>query len=292
MASLGSSIRSAARATFSAYRSVPIRWRLAGGSAALTLVILAAFAAIVGVLTDRQVRTQFNDEVELGGRPAPAGAQQQARVHRRRVRWTATSQQVHLSDYASAEHAQIRIFDRRRQLLCTQDEVPIKGAEGAAATAALFATPPSQTQAAVHRDRLPRRRARQLSVTADRLRRAAALRAARCPTSTTRSPGSASSCCSGVLGGTVLALLAGLATRPASDAPDRRADRRRAGDRADPRPQPADPPPRGRRRGRRAGPNARGHARARSTRRAATPRRCSTASASSSPTPRTSCARR
>ena len=63
MASLGSYIRSAARATFSAYRSLPIRWRLAGGSAALTFVILAGFASIVGVLTTRQVRGQFNDEV-------------------------------------------------------------------------------------------------------------------------------------------------------------------------------------------------------------------------------------
>src|ERR1700759_3267970 len=61
-ASLGSYIRSAARATYSAYRSVPIRWRLAGGSAALTFVILAGFAAIVGTLTNRQVRTQFNDQ--------------------------------------------------------------------------------------------------------------------------------------------------------------------------------------------------------------------------------------
>jgi cell wall-associated NlpC family hydrolase len=40
VASLGSSIRSAARATSSAYRRLPIRWRLAGGSAVLTLVIL------------------------------------------------------------------------------------------------------------------------------------------------------------------------------------------------------------------------------------------------------------
>ena len=62
MASLGSSTRSAARATFSAYRSLPIRWRLAGGSAALTFVILAAFAVMVGVLTTRQLRDQFDDE--------------------------------------------------------------------------------------------------------------------------------------------------------------------------------------------------------------------------------------
>jgi len=58
MESPGSSIRSAARATFSAYRSVPIRWRLAGGSAALTFVILAAFAALVGVFTNNQLRGQ------------------------------------------------------------------------------------------------------------------------------------------------------------------------------------------------------------------------------------------
>ncbi len=63
MASPGSYIRSAARATFSAYRSIPIRWRLAGGSAMLTCVILASFAAIVGVLTDRDLRGQFNNEV-------------------------------------------------------------------------------------------------------------------------------------------------------------------------------------------------------------------------------------
>ena len=62
MASPGSYIRSAARATFSAYRSVPIRWRLAGGSAALTFVILAGFATIVGVLINRQVRLQFDDQ--------------------------------------------------------------------------------------------------------------------------------------------------------------------------------------------------------------------------------------
>src|SRR3954454_6077220 len=63
VASLGSSIRSAARATSSAYRSLPIRWRLAGGSAALTLVILCGFAVIVGVLTTRQIHEDFHQEV-------------------------------------------------------------------------------------------------------------------------------------------------------------------------------------------------------------------------------------
>jgi two-component system, OmpR family, sensor kinase len=63
VASPGSFIRSAAQATSSAYRRLPIRWRLAGGSALLTLVILLGFAAIVGVLTTRQIKADFNREV-------------------------------------------------------------------------------------------------------------------------------------------------------------------------------------------------------------------------------------
>ena len=125
MASLASSTRSAARATFSAYRSLPIRWRLAGSSAMLTLVILAGFAAIVGVLTTRQVTGQFNDQV----RSAAEQLQRQLGL-----RWVAPgvlncNRTVHLNDYASAEHAQIRIFDDAGDLLCTQSEVKIKGAK-------------------------------------------------------------------------------------------------------------------------------------------------------------------
>src|SRR3954462_9195835 len=59
---LDSSIRSAARATYSAYKRQPIRWRLAGGSAALTLVILCGFAVIVGTLTTRAIYEDFNRE--------------------------------------------------------------------------------------------------------------------------------------------------------------------------------------------------------------------------------------
>jgi two-component system OmpR family sensor kinase len=63
VASPGSFIRSAAQATSSAYRRLPIRWRLAGGSALLTLVILLGFAAIVGVLTTRRIQSDFNRQV-------------------------------------------------------------------------------------------------------------------------------------------------------------------------------------------------------------------------------------
>jgi signal transduction histidine kinase len=116
MASLDSFIRSAAQATYSAYRSVPIRWRLAGGSAALTLVILASFAGIVGVLTNRQVRTQFNDQessavsrltAELNGKLTMKGTALQCNPGT-------------LEEYATAEHAKIRFFDSSDgQLLCS-----------------------------------------------------------------------------------------------------------------------------------------------------------------------------
>jgi two-component system OmpR family sensor kinase len=120
---LGSYTRSAARATFSAYRSIPIRWRLAGGSAVLTFVILACFAAIVGVLTTRQVRGQFNNDVRAAGEQLKNG------LH---LKWITRvslncNKTISLSDYVSAEHAQIRIFDDEGGLLCTQDNVKIKG---------------------------------------------------------------------------------------------------------------------------------------------------------------------
>ena len=63
-----SSIRSAAQATFSAPRQVPIRWRLAGGSALLTLVILCGFAGAVGGLTSLRLHRDFDAEVQRAAR--------------------------------------------------------------------------------------------------------------------------------------------------------------------------------------------------------------------------------
>jgi signal transduction histidine kinase len=96
---------------------------LAGGSAVLTFVILAGFAAIVGVLTTRQVRGQFNNDVRA------AAEQLDNKLH---PKWISPfslncNKTVILSDYVSAEHAQIRIFDDGGVLLCTQDNVKIKG---------------------------------------------------------------------------------------------------------------------------------------------------------------------
>ena len=62
--SLGSSTRSAARATSSALDRIPIRWRLAGGSALLTLTILCGFAVAVGALTAQRIHDDFEQEVQ------------------------------------------------------------------------------------------------------------------------------------------------------------------------------------------------------------------------------------
>jgi signal transduction histidine kinase len=86
----------------------------------LTFVILAAFAALVGVLTARQVRGQFNDDV----RNTAFQLSRQLRLN-----WLPNGElgcrntTIDLSDFTSAEHAQIRIFSDGGVLLCTQDQV-------------------------------------------------------------------------------------------------------------------------------------------------------------------------
>jgi two-component system, OmpR family, sensor kinase len=142
VASLGSSIRSAAQGTYSGYRRVPIRWRLAGGSAALTFVILASFAAIVGVLASRQVRTQFNDSQ---GAAIGRIAQAIGPTLSFNGQYLDLQDALSLSEFAIGDRAQIRIFDDSDGiLLATQDDyagprsklTPPNG---------LFAAPPSQT---------------------------------------------------------------------------------------------------------------------------------------------------
>src|ERR1700710_3186379 len=71
-------IRSAGRATFSAPRQVPIRWRLAGGSALLTLVILCGFAGAVGGLTSIRLHQDFDQEVQRAASVLAEAASYQA----------------------------------------------------------------------------------------------------------------------------------------------------------------------------------------------------------------------
>jgi two-component system, OmpR family, sensor kinase len=112
VASLGSSIRSAARATYSAYRRLPIRWRLAGGSAALTLVILCGFAVIVGVLTTQRIHEGFNDEV------AASADKLEQQVQLRLLRYEPSGRPIvrpvpgslDLEDFAASQSAAVRVI--------------------------------------------------------------------------------------------------------------------------------------------------------------------------------------
>ena len=203
MASPGSYIRSAARGTFSAYRSIPIRWRLAGGSAMLTCVILASFAAIVGVLTDHQLRGQFNDDVRSNSDQL-AGEM--------RLKWVSNlgslncnSQPVSLKDYTSAEHVQIRIFNQAGLLLCTQKDVKVKGVKFPTTTQA-FALPSKE---GIYQEQGYQVFARQLNVDASPVWFLYARPLSDVDHTIARVQ---VILLLGVLGGTILALLGGLAT--------------------------------------------------------------------------------
>jgi len=123
--SRGSSTRSAARATSSglepvagalgrAYRRIPTRWRLAGGSAALTFVILCGFAIIVGLLTTRQIRIEFDDSV----RDTANYLQSRARVSFDVQTNDPTCGR--LADLSSGENAKVRVYliAQPAQLMC------------------------------------------------------------------------------------------------------------------------------------------------------------------------------
>lgn len=108
MASPGSSIRSAARATFSAYRSLPVRWRLAGGSAVLTLVILCAFAVVMGVFTSRQIRSDFDRDTANAADTLAKGALVRANPARGTYSYAGGPD---LEDFAAAQNADVRVLD-------------------------------------------------------------------------------------------------------------------------------------------------------------------------------------
>ena len=110
MASLASSTRSAARATSSAYRRVPIRWRLAGGSAVLTLVILCGFATIVGVLTIRRLHSDFDQQMTQAANDLQRSLQLKYDYSTRTVSCaTSTCLYATLTDYARPQDAVVRI---------------------------------------------------------------------------------------------------------------------------------------------------------------------------------------
>ncbi len=129
MASPASFTRSAARATSSAYRRLPIRWRLAGGSAVLTLVILLGFAVLVGVLTSRRLHADFDRSVASAADELQDSLQLRAdlRGGGDLECQTAVCPIRNLSDYAAPRRAVVRIVNTQGRAYKTSSGAPYLG---------------------------------------------------------------------------------------------------------------------------------------------------------------------
>jgi signal transduction histidine kinase len=87
---------------------VPIRWRLAGGSALLTLVILLFFAIVVGELTTRRIREDFN--VRVARSADDLRDRVQASVRYSPATGRIGLDRASLEDYVAADDAVVRVL--------------------------------------------------------------------------------------------------------------------------------------------------------------------------------------
>src|SRR4051794_31019434 len=197
---LDSSIRSAARATYSAYKRQPIRWRLAGGSAALTLVILCGFAAVVGTRTTRAIYSAFNRETSTTADRLKAQLNYVFAGYNDKGRPRYSCEGCpRLNDVASAYNAAIRVVTPSGATLTRSRNAPDFGPPELASATEVDGWRVEARQVAVVQGYGPAvafvvqyaRRMSSVEATANRVKLFLAL---------------------GVLGGAALALLAGLAT--------------------------------------------------------------------------------
>jgi two-component system OmpR family sensor kinase len=87
------------------WHRLSIRWRLASVSAVLTFVILCTFAVMVGLLAGRQIRADFDDQVSH----AADDLASRLRVEVSRDPRTVKCSGVDLADYARAERAVVKV---------------------------------------------------------------------------------------------------------------------------------------------------------------------------------------
>jgi two-component system, OmpR family, sensor kinase len=96
---------------------IPVRWRIAIATAGLTLLILVAFAMVLGNLVGDRIRDDFDDELEN----AAAALAAETRIGTD----TAAGQPIlfspRLQDFAMAEGAVIRVVDEGGQPLAATD---------------------------------------------------------------------------------------------------------------------------------------------------------------------------
>ena len=105
------------------FRNWPLRWRLAAASAGLTLAILMIFGATIGEVASERIRSDFNREVD--------GAAQTLAAELRIVNTATGSYLIRgpgLDDFALSNDATVRVFDATGALLTQSTDAADLGA--------------------------------------------------------------------------------------------------------------------------------------------------------------------
>jgi two-component system OmpR family sensor kinase len=105
------------RKPYELWRRLPIRWRVAGGSAILTFIILCFFAVAVGVMATRQIRGDFSNQVRRAADDLAARIHVAIDPETGRARCSG----IDLQDYARGEQALVRVMLQAGTLLCGGD---------------------------------------------------------------------------------------------------------------------------------------------------------------------------
>jgi signal transduction histidine kinase len=103
-------------------KRLPVRWRLAIASAALTLAILIVFAAVVGRLATNRVHSDFDSQLRSAANSLAVQIQVSESPDLGPI-----VQSPRLEDYASANNASIRIIGRSGEVLAQTASAPEMG---------------------------------------------------------------------------------------------------------------------------------------------------------------------
>jgi two-component system, OmpR family, sensor kinase len=95
------------------FERIPVRWRIAITTAGLTFLILAIFALVLGQVVGNRIRNDFRDELRSAGRALAA----ETRVSSDAISGVFVSKSPDLRAFALPEDAEIKILDQAGQPL-------------------------------------------------------------------------------------------------------------------------------------------------------------------------------
>jgi two-component system, OmpR family, sensor kinase len=100
------------------FERIPVRWRIAITTAGLTLLILVIFALVLGQVVGNRIRSDFRDELRSAGRSLAA----ETRVSSDQISGVFVSKSPDLRAFALPEDAVIKVLDQAGQPLATTNE--------------------------------------------------------------------------------------------------------------------------------------------------------------------------